>query len=188
MAPRWWAQGCKGRRLSRARAGEPPVTCQSTAFEPIKQPHQYQDGDFGTDSHCLPQQWDHSGPLSPAASSSEDDDEEEDEDNAGETFMEYRPRKLEYGCPHPDPVVETASLAAVEPPDITHKLHLDDLVEACKLSGLQLESIVYACQRHEQLLPDGSRCGFFIGDGAPPRSAVLLTLYICFNGIFKHLT
>ena len=35
------------------------------------------------------------------------------------------------------------------------------------LSGLQLESIVYACQRHEQLLPRGVRCGFFIGDGEP---------------------
>jgi P-loop containing NTP hydrolase pore-1 len=40
-----------------------------------------------------------------------------------------------------------------------------DLVENNKLSALQLESIVYACQRHEQFLPDGSRCGFFIGDG-----------------------
>ena len=29
----------------------------------------------------------------------------------------------------------------------------------------QLESIVYACQRHEQWLPDGTRGGFFIGDG-----------------------
>ena len=34
------------------------------------------------------------------------------------------------------------------------------------LSGLQLESIVYACQRHQQQLPDQSRAGFFIGDGA----------------------
>lgn len=31
------------------------------------------------------------------------------------------------------------------------------------LSALQLESVVYACQRHEQMLPDGSRGGFFIG-------------------------
>lgn len=34
------------------------------------------------------------------------------------------------------------------------------------LSALQLEAVVYACQRHEQRLPDGSRAGFFIGDGA----------------------
>jgi hypothetical protein len=36
-----------------------------------------------------------------------------------------------------------------------------ELVES--LSALQLESVVYACQRHEQMLPDGSRGGFFIG-------------------------
>lgn len=34
------------------------------------------------------------------------------------------------------------------------------------LSALQLESVVYACQRHEHMLADGSRAGFFIGDGA----------------------
>lgn len=76
------------------------------------------------------------------------------------------PSKLHVGAAHPDPVVETASLAAVEPPDITYQLHLDDLIRDKVLSGLQLESIVYTCQRHDQLLPDHSRAGFFIGDGA----------------------
>ena len=42
----------------------------------------------------------------------------------GVTFTDYRPAKLSYGAPHPDPVVETASLAAVEPPDVTYELHL----------------------------------------------------------------
>ena len=43
-----------------------------------------------------------------------------------------------------------------------------DVVDSGALSGLQLESVVYACQRHDQFLPDGSRCAFFIGDGALP--------------------
>ena len=34
--------------------------------------------------------------------------------------------------------METASLAAVEPPDIAYQLHLDDLVEAGDLSALQV--------------------------------------------------
>lgn len=34
----------------------------------------------------------------------------------------YAPAKLPFGQPHPDSVVETASLAAVEPPDITYQL------------------------------------------------------------------
>jgi P-loop containing NTP hydrolase pore-1 len=80
--------------------------------------------------------------------------------------QEYRPAKLSFGCQHPDPVVETASLAAVEPPDITYELGIRELADAGVLSALQLESITYACQRHEQHLPDGSRAGFFIGDGA----------------------
>lgn len=34
------------------------------------------------------------------------------------------------------------------------------------LSALQLETIVYASQRHMTFLPDGTRAGFLIGDGA----------------------
>lgn len=34
------------------------------------------------------------------------------------------------------------------------------------LSGLQLESIFYACQRHDHILADGNRAGFMVGDGA----------------------
>ena len=49
----------------------------------------------------------------------------------GLTFTEYRPAKLGFGAPHPDPVVETASLAAVEPPDVTYELHL----QACARRG-----------------------------------------------------
>ena len=44
----------------------------------------------------------------------------EDEEDMGviETYSNYKPVKLQVGKPHPDPVVETASLASVEPPDI----------------------------------------------------------------------
>lgn len=44
-----------------------------------------------------------------------------------------------------------------------------DVVKSGKLSSLQLEAIAYACQAHETRLPDGSRAGFFIGDGAGVR-------------------
>lgn len=40
------------------------------------------------------------------------------------------------------------------------------MVRTGKLSSLQLEAVAYACQAHETRLPDGSRAGFFIGDGA----------------------
>lgn len=96
-----------------------------------------------------------------------EDEYDADEGHVLDTFMEYRPAKLQYGTPHPDPVVETASLSAVEPPDVHYELKARaQLVEESRLSALQLEAVVYACQRHEQRLPSGARGGFFIGDGA----------------------
>lgn len=100
------------------------------------------------------------------AAEAEPEEEGDEGGERGDTFSEYRPAKLTMGIRHPDAVVETASLAAVEPPDVTYVLHIMDTVEQDLLSGLQLESIIYACQRHEQFHPDNFRCGFFIGDGA----------------------
>ncbi|MGH9904855.1 MAG: strawberry notch family protein, partial [Pyrinomonadaceae bacterium] len=52
------------------------------------------------------------------------------------------------------------------PPDITYKPHLaPEIVNEGLLSDIQLERVIYAGQRHEQRLPDGSRAGFFVGDG-----------------------
>ena len=49
--------------------------------------------------------------------------------------------------PHPDLVVETSSLASVEPPEITYKLKMPSIVyDSSKLSALQLEAVVYACK------------------------------------------
>merc|ERR1719220_2911014 len=101
-----------------------------------------------------------------------EEDEEvaaEDEEDMGviETYSNYKPPKLKVGLPHPDPVVETASLASVESADVWYTLSLPpDVINERKLSALQLESIVYASQQHEQILPDGNRAGFLIGDGA----------------------
>jgi hypothetical protein len=56
----------------------------------------------------------------------------------------------QFGRPHPDPVVENATLAAVAPPDITYDLKLPSgIITQGLLSNLQLEAVVYACQRHQ---------------------------------------
>lgn len=74
---------------------------------------------------------------------------------------------VKLGKKHPDPVVETASLSSVEPADVSYKLSIpEDVIEGGLLSALQLESITYASQAHAHILPDGSRAGFLIGDGA----------------------
>ncbi|XP_014237071.1 protein strawberry notch-like isoform X1 [Trichogramma pretiosum] len=90
------------------------------------------------------------------------EEEEEEEMAVAETYAVYKPSKLNCKNRHPDPVVETSTLASVEPVDITYKLSIPER----NLSSLQLESITYASQQHEHLLPDQSRAGFFIGDGA----------------------
>ncbi|CAL5030145.1 unnamed protein product [Urochloa decumbens] len=93
--------------------------------------------------------------------------EEDEGGTVGETFTDYRPPKLSLGLPHPDPVVETSSLSAVQPPEPTYTLSImDELDETKALSCLQIETIVYACQRHLHHLPTADRAGFFIGDGA----------------------
>ncbi|KAL4359884.1 hypothetical protein HN51_020073 [Arachis hypogaea] len=95
---------------------------------------------------------------------------ERDEDEGGllgETFTDYRPPKVSIGPLHPDPVVETSSLSAVQPPEPTYDPQIKDSLESSKaLSCLQIETLIYACQRHLQHLPNGARAGFFIGDGA----------------------
>lgn len=58
-----------------------------------------------------------------------------------------RPPRLSIGPPHPDPVVETSSLSAVQPPEPTYDLEIRDELEKSKaLSCLQIETLVYACQ------------------------------------------
>ncbi|XP_012140894.1 protein strawberry notch isoform X3 [Megachile rotundata] len=97
------------------------------------------------------------------------EEEEVDDEDMGvaETYADYMPTKLKLGRKHPDPVVETASLSSVEPTDVWYKLSIpEETIRTGALSALQLESITYASQQHEHLLPDGSRAGFLIGDGA----------------------
>ncbi|CAL1287186.1 unnamed protein product [Larinioides sclopetarius] len=77
------------------------------------------------------------------------------------------PSKLKIGIRHPDPVVETSSLSSVQPPEVWYNLSIpEETIDRGSLSALQLEAITYACQQHETILPDGTRAGFLIGDGA----------------------
>ena len=87
----------------------------------------------------------------------------------------YEPFHFKRGQPHPDPVVETTSLSFAEPPPIKYDLNLPDGIFEPRdeldnpaggaLSNLQLETVAYACQRHESIMANGCRAGFFLGDG-----------------------
>ncbi|CAG5047286.1 unnamed protein product [Parnassius apollo] len=112
--------------------------------------------------------WGQPKPMWPQDKMPGDEEEVDDEEmGVAETYADYMPTKLKLGRKHPDPVVETASLSSVEPVDVTYSLSLpDETVRAGLLSALQLEAVVYASQAHEHMLPDGTRAGFLIGDGA----------------------
>ncbi|XP_060806586.1 protein strawberry notch [Amyelois transitella] len=116
----------------------------------------------------LPPWGQHKGLVWPGEKMAGDEEEVDDEEmGVAETYADYMPLKLKLGRKHPDPVVETASLSSVEPVDVSYKLSLpDETIRSGQLSALQLEAIVYASQAHEHTLPDGSRAGFLIGDGA----------------------
>jgi antirestriction protein ArdC/predicted RNA methylase len=83
-------------------------------------------------------------------------------------FTAYRPQRLRIpgAHEHPGRLVQSAAMGAVEPPAPTYSPHLPAPVVADgRLSLAQLEAVVYAGQAHSEVLPNGSRKGFFIGDG-----------------------
>ena len=90
------------------------------------------------------------GPGGIPVPTEEEEANAEDEEDMGviETYSNYWPSKLKIGKPHPDPVVETASLASVEPPDVWYEMSLpEETVNKAKLSALQLESVTYAVSK-----------------------------------------
>jgi hypothetical protein len=83
-------------------------------------------------------------------------------------YEPYRPQRLVIpgAKDHPGKLVQSAAMASVDPPAPSYTPNLPkDVIEKGKLSVAQLEAVVYAGQAHSQTLPDGSRRGFFIGDG-----------------------
>lgn len=83
-------------------------------------------------------------------------------------YAEYIPAPLPVkgAKKHPAPLVESAAMAAVQAPNATYQPNLPQkLLESGAISAAQLENIVYAGQAHSQMLPGGTRKGYFIGDG-----------------------
>ena len=96
------------------------------------------------------------------------DDLEGFEDLSDEnTFNKYHNFSIENCIPHPDPLVESSSLASVDFPVISYQpfFPIEMLAKGC-LSSPQMETIIYACQKHDMFLQTGERRGFFLGDGA----------------------
>ena len=86
---------------------------------------------------------------------------------------------MKIGLPHPDPVVETSSMASVQPPNVYYRLSIPEaVIDRRQLSALQLEAITYACQQHETMLLSGERAGYLIGKMTRSRTLALFYRYI----------
>lgn len=76
------------------------------------------------------------------------------------------PLKVEGAKKHPSPICESAAMSAVKAPDITYKPNLPEkVIKDGILSDVQLEAVSRAGQSFEEIMPNGQRKGFFIGDG-----------------------
>ena len=83
------------------------------------------------------------------------------------TFHKYNTGTRRGCVSHPDPLVESSSLAAVGLPSSQYKLILPRATyERGKLSSPQLDTIICASMQHEKILSSGARKGYFLGDGA----------------------
>ena len=83
-------------------------------------------------------------------------------------YEHYQPQRLtiDGAHKHPGKLVQSAAMAATEPPVPHYVPRLpQSVIDQGQLSLPQLEAVVYAGQAHEQRLPGGQRRGFFIGDG-----------------------
>lgn len=91
-----------------------------------------------------------------------------DVENPDSVYATYTPKKVHIAGakPHPARLVESAAMAAVDPPDATYTPALPArIAKDGILSDAQLENVVYAGQAHAQMLEGGQRKGYFIGDG-----------------------
>ena len=83
-------------------------------------------------------------------------------------FENYVPQRLTVpgSKPHKGALVQSSAMAAVIPPKPTYTPNLPKkVIDEGMLSLPQIEAVIYAGQAHSELLPNGQRRGFMIGDG-----------------------
>lgn len=86
----------------------------------------------------------------------------------GAIYESYRPQRVQIAGAkaHPGALVQSAAMASVPPPKTEYKPKIPAaLVKSGALSDAQLEAIVYAGNAHSDVMANGKRRGYFIGDG-----------------------
>lgn len=101
--------------------------------------------------------------------SSGDDREEASGEKGPEKQCAFRAsRAISAGALHPDWLTEPAAVAQISLPTLPADLVLrlpERVISEGLLSSPQLESVAYAARRFNAMLPNGMRCGYYLGDG-----------------------
>ncbi len=95
-------------------------------------------------------------------------DVEKNDELTDAVYNTYTPAKLTISNSkeHPGKLVESAAMASIEPIDPNYSPRLPEkAIKSGAISIAQLEAVVYAGQAHSEILPNGERKGYFIGDG-----------------------
>jgi predicted RNA methylase len=113
--------------------------------------------------------------VTPAAAASISQSDRAVSELSESTYEAYRPSiQIPGAVKHPAPLVESAAMAAVNFPIVNYQVHIPEKTikgytnengVRVGVSDIQLEAIAAAGYAHSQMLPDGSRRGFLIGDG-----------------------
>ena len=114
------------------------------------------------------------------------------EENTDSPWRPYTP--LVEGMPHPGALVESAALGGVDAPKPTYTKLKSKILEAARkdgrLSAAQMEAVLRALSAFEEMLPNGERKGFMIGDGTgvgKAREIIGVILEMMAQGHKKHV-
>lgn len=149
------ARGAAGAAAAGDQRGGPPTGAELPGSEPAARPEPAGPVRAGAGDVAVARE-----PVQPVIPADEVE---------SDTFSAYRPAKLPVSGlkRHPAPIVESASMAAVESPAITYVPRLpDEVLKRGAISDLQYEDVAYSGQRHSQVLGDRvTRAGYFVGSG-----------------------
>ena len=74
-------------------------------------------------------------------------------------------------------------MQSLDPPEAWYPLQdslPSRLVSGGLLSDLQLDGVLFACQRHQYILPNSTRAGFFLGDAAGVGKGRQVALFLVY--------
>lgn len=113
-------------------------------------------------------------------------------DEVERVYEAYRCVQVPEGCFRAQGIVETVALSQTPLPPCDYPIMqtLSTQINQGLLMDIQVEGIMYACQQFRNLLPNGHRCGFLLGDSTglgKGRQIAGIIADATARGLKKHL-